>query len=105
VPSVQGQEEKRRITFDCIAQFIERALKADPAAFLELCNLEETNRGHGNSHPTRLGTTEEATGLSAEGLLSAAQVEDQGRRVENGAGLKHDGDEESAANAGCDVRG
>src|SRR5436190_1393217 len=55
--------------------------------------------------PTRLGTTDEATGLSTEGLPNTAQVEDQRRRVENGTGLTHGVDGESAPNERCDARG
>ena len=78
----RGQEEKCRITLDRVAPFVERGSQADRPAFLELSHLEEADRGHGNPDPTRFGTTDEATELSAEGLLNAAQVEDQRRRIE-----------------------
>jgi len=105
VPSLQGQEEKCRITLDRVAPFVERGSQADPPAFLELSHLEKADRGHGNPDPTRFGTTDEAAGLSTEGLLDAAQVEDQRRRVENGTGLTHGVDGESAPNERCDARG
>src|SRR5205814_602661 len=98
VPSLQGQEEKCRITLDRVAPFVKRGSQADPPAFLELSHLEKADRGHGNPDPTRFGTTDEATGLSAESLLNAAQVEDQRRRIENGTGLTHGVDGESAPN-------
>ena len=44
-------------------------------------------------------------GALDRGLLNAAQVEDQRRRVENGTGLTHDVDGESAPNERCDARG
>ena len=105
VPSLQGQEEKCRITLDRVAPFVERGSQADPPAFLEPSHLEKADRGHGNPDPTRFGTTDEATGLSTEGLPNTAQVEDQRRRVENGTGLTHGVDGESAPNERCDARG
>src|SRR5213596_3791146 len=105
VPSLQGQEEKCRITLDRVAPFVERGPQADPPAFLEPSHVEKADRGHGNPDPTRFGTTDEATGFSTEGLVNAAQVEDQRRRVENGTGLTHGVDGESAPNERCDARG
>ena len=105
MPSLQGQEEKCRITLDRVAPFVERGPQADPPAFLEPSHVEKADRGHGNPDPTRFGTTDEAAGLSTEGLLNAAQVEDQRRRVENGTGLTHGVDGESAPNERCDARG